>query len=253
MGRPGIKVEVSASEREQLVSMSRSRSLPHSLVRRARIVLMAADGHLNNPQHDAKLCIAPHSRCSTFAIQRLLFGRLRAIADCGNSRPTSCLDGLLSNDRALGSVDVRRGGVRWRFVGCRLSLACPSRHAADRFRCPTHPLKSARISRTLGFVREYPVGGIPTAEHFRGAASFLLARIRSRAVSCQIAVQSHQRRGLWNRARPTLPAVNLQRPHSIGGIGPWSNTSVSADRIVFQLKECHRSCVLRRRQVHEMI
>jgi transposase len=45
MGRPGIIVEVSASEREQLVSMSRSRSLPHSLVRRAKIVLMAADGH----------------------------------------------------------------------------------------------------------------------------------------------------------------------------------------------------------------
>ncbi len=44
-GRPGIKVEVSAGEREQLASMSRSGSLPHSLVRRARIILMAADGH----------------------------------------------------------------------------------------------------------------------------------------------------------------------------------------------------------------
>ncbi|MBB3011373.1 IS630 family transposase [Cupriavidus alkaliphilus] len=47
MGRPGIKVEVSAGEREQLASMSRSRSLPHSLVRRAKIILMAADGHPN--------------------------------------------------------------------------------------------------------------------------------------------------------------------------------------------------------------
>jgi len=35
-------------EREQLLSMSRSRSLPHSLVRRAKIVLMAADGHTNH-------------------------------------------------------------------------------------------------------------------------------------------------------------------------------------------------------------
>lgn len=34
-------------KREQLLSMSRSRSLPHSLVRRANIVLMAADGHTN--------------------------------------------------------------------------------------------------------------------------------------------------------------------------------------------------------------
>jgi transposase len=47
MGRKGIEVLVSEREREQLVSMSRSRSLPHSLVRRAKIVLMAADGHTN--------------------------------------------------------------------------------------------------------------------------------------------------------------------------------------------------------------
>ncbi len=47
MGRKGIEVVVSELEREQLPSMSRSRSLPHSLVRRAKIVLMAADGHTN--------------------------------------------------------------------------------------------------------------------------------------------------------------------------------------------------------------
>ncbi|MEF2248903.1 helix-turn-helix domain-containing protein [Ralstonia solanacearum] len=47
MGRKGIEVVVSELEREQLLSMSRSRSLPHSLVRRAKIVLMAAAGHTN--------------------------------------------------------------------------------------------------------------------------------------------------------------------------------------------------------------
>ncbi|MGF6439646.1 helix-turn-helix domain-containing protein [Paraburkholderia youngii] len=45
MGRKGIEVVVSHLEREQLLSMSRSCSLPHSLVRRAKIVLMAANGH----------------------------------------------------------------------------------------------------------------------------------------------------------------------------------------------------------------
>jgi transposase len=58
MGRPGIAVEVSASEREQLVSMSRSRSLPHSLVRRAKIVLMAADGH-SNAEIAAQCAVTP--------------------------------------------------------------------------------------------------------------------------------------------------------------------------------------------------
>jgi len=43
MGRPNVVVEVSSEEREQLESIVRSRSLPHSLVRRAQIVLMSAD------------------------------------------------------------------------------------------------------------------------------------------------------------------------------------------------------------------
>ena len=47
MGRPNVVVKVSSAEREQLDSIARSRSLPHSLVRRARIVLMSADGVCN--------------------------------------------------------------------------------------------------------------------------------------------------------------------------------------------------------------
>ena len=45
MGPKGIEVVVSELEREQLLSMSRSRSLPHSLARRAKTVLMATDGY----------------------------------------------------------------------------------------------------------------------------------------------------------------------------------------------------------------
>lgn len=44
MGRPAIKVKMSDNERGKLLEMSLSQSLPYSLVRRARIVLMAADG-----------------------------------------------------------------------------------------------------------------------------------------------------------------------------------------------------------------
>jgi hypothetical protein len=44
MGRRNTVVKVSSAEREQLDAIVRSRSLPHSLVRRARIVLMSADG-----------------------------------------------------------------------------------------------------------------------------------------------------------------------------------------------------------------
>jgi ribosomal protein L1 len=59
MARPGIAIALSEDERSQLQSMSRSRSLPHSLVRRARIVVLAADGATN--AHIAQQCWRQHA------------------------------------------------------------------------------------------------------------------------------------------------------------------------------------------------
>ena len=47
MGRPLTPLELSPADREQRESMVRSRSLPHGLVRRAEMVLLAADGWPN--------------------------------------------------------------------------------------------------------------------------------------------------------------------------------------------------------------
>ena len=47
MGRPNTALMIGQSERSQLRSIVRSRSLPHSLVRRAQIVLLSADGIAN--------------------------------------------------------------------------------------------------------------------------------------------------------------------------------------------------------------
>jgi putative transposase len=47
-GRPKIPVVLPAEDREQLSAVARSRSMPHGLVMRARIVLLAADGLPNN-------------------------------------------------------------------------------------------------------------------------------------------------------------------------------------------------------------
>ena len=47
IGRPMAPVELSEQTREQLESMTRSRSLSHGLVRRSEIVLLAADGWAN--------------------------------------------------------------------------------------------------------------------------------------------------------------------------------------------------------------
>lgn len=43
-GRPKIAVVLPAEDRDQLSAVARSRSMPHGLVMRARIILMAADG-----------------------------------------------------------------------------------------------------------------------------------------------------------------------------------------------------------------
>lgn len=47
MGHAGIKIETSSGEREQLLTIRHSRSLPHSPVRHGRVILMAADGVLS--------------------------------------------------------------------------------------------------------------------------------------------------------------------------------------------------------------
>ena len=46
-GRPVQPINLSQDVKNQLQSMARSRSLPHGLVRRAKIIIMAAQG-LNN-------------------------------------------------------------------------------------------------------------------------------------------------------------------------------------------------------------
>ena len=47
MGRPLPALELTAEERQQLTGFAASRSLPHALVARARLVLWAAQGAAN--------------------------------------------------------------------------------------------------------------------------------------------------------------------------------------------------------------
>src|SRR5947209_548402 len=47
MGRPNTALVISESEKSELRSLVRSRSMPHAVVRRAKIVLLSADGESN--------------------------------------------------------------------------------------------------------------------------------------------------------------------------------------------------------------
>lgn len=77
-GRPLPELTVSPSERDQLVSITRSRSMPHPLVTRARIILLAADGCSNT-------AIAEHLGLSRPTVatwrQRYLAQRVQGLYD----------------------------------------------------------------------------------------------------------------------------------------------------------------------------
>ena len=61
-GRPKKPVVLQEEERLQLSAVANSRSLPHGLVMRARIVLLAADG-LANAEIAEKLGFSQQSVC----------------------------------------------------------------------------------------------------------------------------------------------------------------------------------------------
>ena len=62
IGRPKAPLVLAEEERLQLQSIASSRSLPHGLVQRARLVLMAADG-LSNGAISGRLGFSPQSVC----------------------------------------------------------------------------------------------------------------------------------------------------------------------------------------------
>ena len=61
-GRPKTPIVLSAEDQLQLHAIANSRSTPHGLVTRARIVLMAAEGH-NNRIIAEKVSLSPQMVC----------------------------------------------------------------------------------------------------------------------------------------------------------------------------------------------
>jgi hypothetical protein len=120
MGRPNTAVTVSAAEAEQLGAISRSRSLPHSLVRRARIVLMSAEG-ISNEMIAARCevsvpTISLWRRCWCERGIAELHGELRP------GRPRSyVMSGLSSTKIETGSEANKDRPLNRRVAGCTIS------------------------------------------------------------------------------------------------------------------------------------
>ena len=77
-GRPRKPIVLSREVREELTSLSRSRTLSHGLVRRANIILMSADG-LSNRMIAQKVGLSPQSVVTwrTRFLQQGLMGCMR--------------------------------------------------------------------------------------------------------------------------------------------------------------------------------
>ena len=78
LGRPRATLELTVREQEELAGFAASRSLPHALVARARLVLWSAEGRSNSE-------IATRLRCSKATVgkwrQRFIRNRIRALYD----------------------------------------------------------------------------------------------------------------------------------------------------------------------------
>ncbi|WP_454830337.1 helix-turn-helix domain-containing protein [Paraburkholderia xenovorans] len=131
MGRKGSEVVVSELEREQLLSMSRSRSLPHSLVRRAKIVLMAADGH--SSQEIAMQCEVTPTAITHWKKRFVAHGLAGLHDEARPGRPRTHDDEavaeLLARELMSNVVFARRGLIRRQAVAepvcCRSPVVRP--------------------------------------------------------------------------------------------------------------------------------
>jgi hypothetical protein len=78
MARPRIQFDISADEREQLLAMVCSQGQPPSWVLRAKVLLMAADGHSNNDiSHECSIT----SAAVTYWKRRFLAGGIHGLVN----------------------------------------------------------------------------------------------------------------------------------------------------------------------------
>lgn len=78
MARPRIQFDISTDEREQLVAIVHSQNQPPSWTLRAKILLMAADGHSNN---DISSECSVTSAAVTYWKRRFLAGGIHGLVN----------------------------------------------------------------------------------------------------------------------------------------------------------------------------
>jgi len=167
MGRPNEAVVVTAQEREQLEALVRSRSMPHALVRRARIVLLSAAGCSN--QTIAQRCAVSPPTVSLWRQRyrqhglaglhdELRPGRPRSHSDERVSELVKCV--LHTKPEAATHWSVRlaaaHSGISKSTVGRYFKLFGLQPHRSQSFKLSTDPFFVEKVRDVVGLYLNPP-------------------------------------------------------------------------------------------------
>jgi putative transposase len=154
-GRPKKPVTLSEGEHEQLSAIVSSRSLPHGLVRRARIVLMAADGISNNTI--AERVGLSHQTVCQWRQRYLQQGLVGLHDELRPGRPRSILDEEVAELVRKTIQTKPENGTHWtiRTVADETGLSRPTVHRIWRaFGLQPHRQRHFKLSTDQFFVEK---------------------------------------------------------------------------------------------------
>lgn len=192
MGRPKAQIELTAAERDQLKSLVRRRSAASALVRRARIVLLCADG-MDNCDVAEQLGTSAQTVCKWR--RRFLEGRLKGLFDAPKTGAPRSIDDDLVADvirRTLESKPKKATHWSTRLMAEEVGISNTSVARIWRaFGLKPHRLDSFSLSRDPFFV-----------EKLRDVVGIYMRPPDNAVVLC---VDEKSQVQALDRSQPTLP------------------------------------------------
>src|SRR4030042_6599008 len=154
-GRPKLPIILEEQDRRQLLSLAQSRSLPHGLVNRARLVLLAAEGR-SNLSIAEKLGLSQQSVC-LWRNRFLQHGMQGLHEELRSGRPRSISDEKVATLVRKTLKSTPKDGTHWTIRGIaketRLSRATVHR-IWQAFGLQPHRQKSFKLSTDPFFVEK---------------------------------------------------------------------------------------------------
>jgi putative transposase len=154
-GRPKQPILLSEDDHQQLAALARSRSLPHGLVRRAQLVLLAADG-LSNTAIAEKLRLSAQSVC-LWRKRYLQHGLAGLHEELKSGRPRSISDEKVAELVRTTLKNAPKEGTHWtiRSIARETQLSRPTVHRIWRaFGLQPHRERHFKLSTDPFFVEK---------------------------------------------------------------------------------------------------